>query len=38
MENEWLKKTRRTAIQPGSAMSSVVSGSVASRSDETANS
>ena len=34
MENEWLKKTRRPAIQPGSVTSSVVSGPVASRSDE----
>ena len=38
MENEWLKKTRRPAIQPGSAMYSVVSGPVASRSGEAANS
>ena len=38
MENEWLKKTRRPAIQPGGATSCVVSGPNVSRSDEAASS
>ena len=38
MENEWLKKTRRAAVQRNAASSCVVSGPTASPSDEVANS